>query len=212
MTARVVTETGSSAPVPPTLAALGAAEQACTRCPLYKDATRAVPGEGPQHARLMMVGEQPGNDEDLAGRPFVGPAGKMLDRAILEAGLDRKQIFITNAVKHFKFERRGKRRLHKKPDSYEIQRCKWWNDIERALVKPQLVVALGVTAARSLLGKPTTITTMRGKILPLDDGGKLLVTAHPSSLLRVTDSDEKRRQYSALVRDLTICAKYVTPR
>lgn len=160
----------------------------------------------------MIVGEQPGNDEDLAGHPFVGPAGKTLNRAILDAGLDRKQIFVTNAVKHFKFEPRGKRRLHKRPNTYEIQRCKWWNDIERALVKPQLVVALGATAARSLTGKPVTIAKVRGKVLPLDDGGHLLVTVHPSALLRVKDPNDRARQYSELVRDLATCAKLLDTR
>ncbi len=157
--------------LPRTLAGLRKAEAECTRCPLYQFATQVVPGEGPEHAPLMMVGEQPGNDEDLAGHPFVGPAGRMLDRAIAEAGLDRKAIFVTNVVKHFKFEQRGKRRLHKRPNAYEIDRCKWWNDIERALVKPKLVVALGATAARSLTGKPVPINRLRGEVLPLADQG-----------------------------------------
>ena len=126
-----------------TLAALREAEAGCTRCPLYRDATQVVPGEGPSRAKVMFVGEQPGNDEDLAGRPFVGPAGRVLDRAIVEAGLDRTTIFVTNAVKHFKFEPRGKRRLHKRPNAYEIDRCRWWLDHERSIVKPELIVALG---------------------------------------------------------------------
>src|SRR3989304_10329382 len=125
-----------------TLTALREAEASCTRCPLYKSATQVVPGEGPARARLMLVGEQPGNDEDLTGRPFVGPAGRIMDRAMADAGLDRSKTFITNAVKHFKFEPRGKRRLHKRPNAYEIERCRWWNDLERAIVKPALVVAL----------------------------------------------------------------------
>jgi len=177
------------------------------RCPLYLPATQVVPGEGPDHAALMMVGEQPGNDEDLAGHPFVGPAGRMLDRAIADAGLDRKQIFVTNAVKHFKLEPRGKRRLHKRPNAHEIERCKWWNDIERALVQPQLVVALGATAARSLMGKTVTISKLRGQVLPLDDGAKLIVTIHPSALLRIKDVDDKERQYQGLLDDLRLCAK-----
>jgi uracil-DNA glycosylase family protein len=166
---------------PRTLGALHKAEIECTRCPLYRNATQVVPGEGPPRAPLMMVGEQPGNDEDLAGHPFVGSAGRMLDRAISDAGLKRKDIFVTNAVKHFKFEPRGKRRLHKKPNAYEIERCKWWNNIERALVKPRLVVALGATAARSLLGKTIAIGKVRGQVLVLADGARVLVTAHPSS-------------------------------
>jgi DNA polymerase len=198
--------------IPRTLAGLRKAEAECTRCPLYQFATQVVPGEGPEHAPLMMVGEQPGNDEDLAGHPFVGPAGRMLDRAIAEAGLDRKAIFVTNAVKHFKFEQRGKRRLHKRPNAYEIDRCKWWNDIERALVKPKLVVALGATAARSLTGKPVPINRLRGEVLPLDEERKLVVTIHPSALLRIRDSDDKKREFAGLVGDLRFCAKILRAR
>jgi uracil-DNA glycosylase len=194
-------------PIPRSLTGLHKAEAQCRRCPLYQHATQVVPGEGPQPSPLMMVGEQPGNDEDLQGHPFVGPAGRMLDRAIVEAGLDRKFIFVTNAVKHFKFEPRGKRRLHKRPNTYEIERCKWWNDIERNLVKPDLVVALGATAARSLMGKTITINKVRGQVLPLQDGAKLVVTIHPSSLLRIKDSDDKKRQYRELVADLRHCAE-----
>ena len=194
-------------PLPRTFTGLRKAEALCTRCPLYLPATQVVPGEGPEHAPLMMVGEQPGNDEDLAGHPFVGPAGRMLDRAIAEAGLDRKAIFVTNAVKHFKFEQRGKRRLHKRPNAHEIERCKWWLDIERALVKPDLVVALGATAARSLTGKPIPINRVRGEVLPLDGDRKLVVTIHPSALLRIRDSEDKKRQFIALVDDLRFCGK-----
>jgi DNA polymerase len=197
------------APLPRTLAGLKKAEVQCTRCPLYLHATQVVPGDGPEHAALMMVGEQPGNDEDHTGHPFTGPAGRMLDRAILDAGLDRKQIFITNAVKHFKFEQRGKRRLHKRPNAYEIERCKWWNDIERAIVQPQLVVALGATAARSLMGKTVTIGKVRGQVLPLAEDCKLLVTIHPSALLRIEDEDDKQRQYAVFVGDLRLCAQFV---
>src|SRR5262249_36991809 len=153
---------GAEASKIPSLHKLREAEAECTRCPLYRGATQVVPGEGPAQAALMLVGEQPGNDEDLAGQPFVGPAGRALDRALADAGLDRNKVFITNAVKHFKFEMRSKRRLHKRPNSYEIERCRWWNDIERALVKPQLVVALGATAARSLLARDVSITSVRG--------------------------------------------------
>jgi DNA polymerase len=193
--------------VPRTLAGLRKAEVQCTRCPLHQFATQVVPGEGPEHAPLMMVGEQPGNDEDLAGHPFIGPAGRMLDRAIAEAGLNRKAIFVTNAVKHFKFEQRGKRRLHKRPNAYEIERCKWWNDIERALVDPKLVVALGATAARSLTGKPVPINRVRGEVLPLDETRKLVITIHPSALLRIKDSTDKQREFAGLVDDLRFCAK-----
>jgi uracil-DNA glycosylase family protein len=195
-----------SDPLPQTLAQLRQAEARCTRCPLYKPATQVVPGEGPDHAPLMMVGEQPGNDEDLQGRPFVGPAGRMLDRAIAEAGIDRRAVFITNAVKHFKFEPRGKRRLHKRPNAYEVERCKWWNDIEIRLVRPKIVVALGATAARSLTGRTVTIGRVRGTFLPLGGGARLMVTIHPSALLRMQDEADKRREYAAFVRDLDRCA------
>ena len=186
------------------LRALRKAEAACTRCPLYREATQSVPGEGPVGAALMMVGEQPGDQEDLTGRPFVGPAGGMLDRAIVDAGIDRSAVFVTNAVKHFKFEPRGKRRLHKKPNAYEIERCRWWNDLERQIVHPALVVALGATAARSLLGRPITISKVRGKILTEHDL-RLVVTIHPSYLLRIEDAVTKAREYEHFVADLRIC-------
>jgi uracil-DNA glycosylase len=190
-----------------TLKALGQAEAACTRCPLYRNATQVVPGEGLARARLMMVGEQPGHQEDLEGRPFVGPAGRVLDRAIAEAGIDRKQVFVTNAVKHFKFEPRGKRRLHKKPNAYEIDRCRWWLDFERKIVKPELIVALGATAARGLMGRPVTIAKVRGTPLPLPDGGRMVTTIHPSYLLRIQDDDDKSAEYRRFVQDLSACAK-----
>jgi uracil-DNA glycosylase family protein len=188
------------------LSALREAEAGCTRCPLYRDATQVVPGEGPARAKVMFVGEQPGNDEDLAGRPFVGRAGRVLDRAIVEAGLDRTTIFVTNAVKHFKFEPRGKRRLHKKPNTYEIDRCRWWLDHERALVKPELIVALGATAARSLFERPVTIARARGNVVEREDGTRLLVTIHPSYLLRIEDARTKGAEYRRFVSDLRICA------
>ncbi len=189
-----------SAPIT-SLAALREAEAACTRCPLYRDATQVVPGEGPVGAKLMMVGEQPGDQEDLAGRPFVGPAGRVLDRAIAQAGIDRGQVFVTNAVKHFKFEPRGKRRLHKKPNANEIERCRWWNDLERRIVDPELIVALGATAARSLLGRTVTISRMRGEVLTAQDM-RILVTIHPSYLLRIQDEEDKAREYAHFVADL----------
>lgn len=191
------------------LAALRDAEAACTRCPLHANATRVVPGEGPARARLMLVGEQPGDQEDLAGRPFVGPAGKVLDRAILDAGIDRGTVFVTNAVKHFKWEPRGRRRLHKKPNAHEIERCRWWNDIERALVRPQLVVALGATAAASLLGRSVTIGRVRGERLTGRDGEPVVVTIHPSYLLRLRDADDREREYARFVADLKACAAQV---
>jgi uracil-DNA glycosylase len=189
---------------------LRGAEANCTRCPLYLHATQVVPGEGPLHARIMFVGEQPGNDEDLRGRPFVGPAGRILNRAIGDAGLDRVKIFVTNAVKHFKFEERGKRRLHKRPNAYEIDRCRWWLDQERALVGPDLVVALGVTAARGVLGRTVTLAKVRGEILSQADGSRVLVTIHPSYLLRIQNDAseaEKADAYHRFVQDLRVCAK-----
>src|ERR1700691_4200278 len=169
---------------------LSLAEENCTRCPLYKDATQAVPGEGPADAALMLIGEQPGDKEDLAGRPFVGPAGQMLNRALGDAGIVREETFITGAVKHFKHEIRGKRRLHKRPNNYEIERCKIWLDEERRLVKPKAIIALGVSAARSLTGKTVTISKLRGRPLDLADGTKLFITMHPAALLRIKDDDD----------------------
>jgi uracil-DNA glycosylase family protein len=197
------------APVVRSLSALREAENECRRCPLYKNATQAVPGEGPSHARVMLVGEQPGDKEDLAGKPFVGPAGRVLDQALADAGIPRDETFVTNAVKHFKFEPRGKRRLHKKPNAYEIDRCHWWFEQERAIVKPELIVALGATAARSLIGRAVTITTLRGEALSLSDGTQLVVTIHPSALLRMQEEAQKRAAYAAFVKDLKAAAKLV---
>jgi DNA polymerase len=168
-----------------------------------------VPGEGPSHAKIMLVGEQPGDKEDLAGKPFVGPAGRVLDSALADAGIPRSETFVTNAVKHFKFEPRGKRRLHKKPNTQEIGRCHWWLEQERAIVKPELIVALGATAARSLVGRAVTITKLRGEALSLGDGTQLLVTIHPSALLRIQEEAEKRAAYAAFVKDLKIAARLV---
>ncbi len=178
------------------------AEQDCTRCPLYRDATQAVPGEGPSHAAFMLVGEQPGDKEDIAGKPFVGPAGQILDQALRDAGIAREKTFVTNAVKHFKHEMRGKRRLHKRPNNYEIERCKIWLDDERRLVQPSAIIALGVTAARSLTGKTVTISKIRGQALSLADGTRLFVTVHPSSLLRIEDNNDKQKAYQQFVADL----------
>jgi uracil-DNA glycosylase family protein len=189
------------------LRSLRDAEAQCERCPLYRHATQVVAGEGPARARLMLVGEQPGDQEDLAGRPFVGPAGRILDRALNEAGLDRKTVFVTNAVKHFKFEQRGKRRLHNRPNAYEIERCRWWFDYEKAIVSPDVIVALGATAARAVLGRPITISKLRGDFIPLDDGRRVLVTIHPSYLLRIRDDDDKQTEYGRFVADLKLTRK-----
>ena len=204
---------GLEAPAPPrSLRELAQAEQACRRCPLYRDATQAVPGEGRRHAHVMLVGEQPGDKEDLAGKPFVGPAGRVLDKALAEAGIPRDEVFVTNAVKHFKHEMRGKRRLHKRPNTYEIERCGIWLETERSIVKPLAIVALGATAARSLFGRPVAITKMRGKALHLTDGTAAFVTIHPSFLLRIEDHDDKEREYCNFVADLKPAAKLLTRR
>jgi uracil-DNA glycosylase family protein len=184
------------------LAKLAQAEAACTRCPLYRDATQAVPGEGSAHATLMLVGEQPGDKEDIAGKPFVGPAGRVLDQALRDAGIERDKTFVTGAVKHFKHEMRGKRRLHKRPNNYEIERCKIWLDNERRLVQPSTIIALGVSAARGLTGKTVTINKIRGEALSLADGTRLFVTVHPSSLLRIGDKNDKQAAYRQFVADL----------
>lgn len=181
--------------------ALRAEAMHCTRCDLHKHATQTVFGEGPLGANIIFVGEQPGDQEDLAGRPFVGPAGQLFDRALADAGIDRARAYVTNAVKHFKFERRGKRRIHDTPNGGEIAACRWWIERELALIRPQVTVALGATAARSLFGKAVTISAMRGEghALP-DGGGEAWVTVHPSYLLRVRD--HKDEEYARFVEDL----------
>jgi DNA polymerase len=190
-----------------TLKALAQAESRCRRCPLYKNAIQAVPGEGLKRARLMLVGEQPGDREDKQGHPFVGPAGRILEQALDEAGIARGEAFVTNAVKHFKWEPRGKRRLHKRPNAYEIERCHWWLDIERMLVKPDVIVALGATALRSVSGKSQPIGKVRGRLVPLPDGGHMLATVHPSYILRIKDDDDKQAQFKRFVSDLKVCVK-----
>jgi uracil-DNA glycosylase len=184
------------------LDALREEAKGCTRCHLYEYATQTVFGEGPVNAKLMLVGEQPGDQEDLAGRPFVGPAGQVLDRALAEAGIDRARTYVTNAVKHFKFQQRGKRRLHQKPVAPEIQACRWWFDQERLLVRAPMTVALGATAARALLGKVVTISATRGRPIALAAGGEGWVTIHPSYLLRIEDAADAEREYRRFVEDL----------
>ena len=184
----------------------------CTRCDLYRQATQTVFGEGPVDAALMFVGEQPGDQEDLAGKPFVGPAGRLFDRALADAGVDRGTVYVTNAVKHFKFERRGKRRLHAKPDAGEITACRWWIDQERMLIKPRVTVALGATAARSLFGRVMTIGRERGRRLELPDGGEAWMTVHPSYLLRLPDKVAADEEYGKFVEDLrTLGARACRP-
>jgi uracil-DNA glycosylase len=188
------------------LAELAKEASTCTRCPLYKNATQTVFGEGPADAALMLVGEQPGDQEDITGRPFVGPAGKVLDRALEGAGIERSAVYITNAVKHFKNEPRGKRRIHKKPDTAEIDACRWWLDNELAIVQPNVVVALGATAARAVMHKVVTINANRGRLIELPDHRRVVITVHPSYLLRLLEDRDKRREFDRLVKDLRFAA------
>ncbi len=185
------------------LVALRRASETCVRCPLYKDATQTVFGEGPRDAPVVFVGEQPGDQEDLAGKPFIGPAGQLFDRALADAGLDRSRAYVTNAVKHFKYEPRGKRRIHKRPNAGEIQACRWWLEGELAAIKPDLVVALGATAVQSLAQRALPVTKVRG---PYDFGSQRgFITVHPSYLLRLPrepGDDLAKREYEAFVRDL----------
>jgi uracil-DNA glycosylase len=178
----------------------------CNRCPLHKNATQAVHGEGLQNARLMIVGEQPGDKEDLAGRPFVGPAGQILNDGLAHAGIDRSTAYLTNAVKHFKHERRGKLRLHQAPNAGEIDHCRWWLDAERKLVEPQLVLALGATAVRGLTGRTGSISRMRGQPIDLPDGSKMIVTTHPSYILRVGE-EQREKAMADFVADLKLVAE-----
>lgn len=174
----------------------------CTRCDLYKHATQTVFGEGPLDAKLMFVAEQPGDAEDLEGRPFVGPAGQLFDTLLEKAGVDRSQTYVTNAVKHFKFVLKGKRRIHNKPDAGEISACRWWLDHERELIRPPVTVALGATAARSLIGKTVTISKVRGEPLMLEDGSECWVTVHPSALLRMPEPERRRAERARFVEDM----------
>jgi len=181
--------------------------RSCTLCPLYRNATQTVFGEGPVGAALMMVGEQPGDQEDLAGHPFVGPAGRVLDRALASAGVDRRKVYLTNAVKHFKNEPRGEKRLHKRPNRYEVEVCRVWLGKEITLVQPQLILALGVTAAVTLVGRPVVLSRERGRIIDLNDGRRGMMTIHPSSILRVPDPAARRAAFASLVRDLRSAVK-----
>ena len=176
--------------------------QSCRRCALWEPATQAVFGEGPPDARIMIIGEQPGDQEDLAGRPFVGPAGQLFDRAMAEAGLDRRQVYVTNAVKHFKFVPRGKRRIHEKPGTSEIVACNFWLELERQELRPALTVMMGATAARAVLGRTVAITRERGRAIPLDGNNQGFITVHPSYLLRLPDEESKAREWTAFVNDL----------
>ena len=196
----------SAAPFVPkttSLRVLGAAAQKCRGCDLYKTATQVVFGAGPARARVVFVGEQPGDQEDLQGAPFVGPAGAMLDKALADAGIPRGEVYLTNAVKHFKWEPRGKRRIHKKPRASEIKACRPWLEAELRAVKPQILVCLGAVAAQTVLGPQFKLMQNRGKVLE----GRIVATIHPSAVLRAPDSEARRTAYESLVADLKVVAK-----
>ena len=195
-------EKETTVPVADTLQSLQAEAARCRRCPLFGPATQIVFGEGPQRAKLMFVGEQPGDQEDMQGRPFVGPAGQVFDTALTQAGLDRSQAYATNAVKHFKFKQEGKRRIHERPNVGEVNHCRWWLKREIEMVQPDLIVALGATAARSLTGRNVAITDSRGSILESEEGVPVLVTIHPSYLLRLPNADKAAQERRNLVADL----------
>ena len=188
--------------VPSTLEELDQAVQSCRRCPLWRDATQGVCGQGPRKARLMIVGEQPGDQEDLAGRPFVGPAGEVLNAALEQAGIDRDDVYVTNAVKHFKHEPRGKRRIHRTPLVSEISACRWWLDAERSLVRPRVILTLGATAALGVTGRKATVMQARGQALAQPDGSTVLMTVHPAYLLRLPDEATRRDERGRFVEDL----------
>ncbi|MEY2500822.1 MAG: uracil-DNA glycosylase [Verrucomicrobiota bacterium] len=197
------------APAPDTssLTTLRRAAKDCTACHLYKHATQTVFGEGPKGATLMLLGEQPGDQEDLAGKPFVGPAGKILDRALAEAGIDRTRVYVTNTVKHFKWEPRGKRRIHKKPNSREIAACRPWLEAELRVVRPGLLVCMGATAAQAVFGPAFRVTRERGKVMESELASKVVATVHPSSLLRQPDEESREREYKLFVADLRAALK-----
>jgi uracil-DNA glycosylase len=196
------TSVGVQIPSQPTVAALREAAARCTGCHLYRNATQTVFGEGPEGASVMLVGEQPGDAEDLAGHPFVGPAGRLLDRCLAEAGIDRKQTYVTNVVKHFKWVPRGPRRIHSKPGSVEIEACFPWLEAEIGVVKPRIVVALGATAAQALFGKKFRVTRDRGRPVPFALAPCALATVHPSALLRAPDEETRRREIEGFIEDL----------
>src|SRR3954471_17353444 len=195
---------------PPDTSSLATVREAaahCTACHLYKLGTQTVFGEGPKRAAMMLIGEQPGDYEDVAGKPFVGPAGKIMNRALEEAGIDRSQVYVTNAVKHFKWEPRGKRRIHQKPNSREIAACRPWMEAELRIVKPELLVCLGSTAAQAIFGSAFRVTRERGKVLESPFAAQVLATVHPSSLLRQPDEESRAREYGLFLADLRTAGK-----
>ena len=191
------------------LRSVAQAAKDCRGCDLWSRATQTVFGEGPRTAKVLFVGEQPGDKEDLAGHPFVGPAGRLLDEALIEAGIDRKRVYVTNAVKHFKWRASGKRRLHVRPNSTEVAACRIWLELEIRLIKPAVVVALGATAAQALLGPAFRVTRERGKVVSSPLASRVVATVHPSSILRAPDDESRRAEMRAFVRDLRAVAKLV---
>ena len=210
MTPSVAETAAPLVPERPTVTKLREAAAGCRACPLWKDATQTVFGEGPAKAAVVLVGEQPGDREDLEGRPFVGPAGRVLDDALADAAIDRKQVYLTNVVKHFKWKARGKRRIHQKPNAEEIAACRPWLEAELAVVKPDVLVALGATAAQALLGRGFRVTRERGVPVDSDLAPNELATVHPSSILRARDEAERRQAYEAFVADLRAVAKLLS--
>lgn len=200
-------KTGPRPDLDASLSDLAAAAGHCERCPLYRHATQVVCGEGPAPAALMLVGEQPGDQEDRIGHPFVGPAGRLLDEALAAAGLERRAIYVTNAVKHFKHELRGKRRLHRKPNQGEVKACRWWLRSELAAVRPKLVVALGATAARAVMNRTVVLGRERGAVVTLAEGCKGMVTLHPSAILRMPDEISRSKALAKLIADLAKAAE-----
>jgi DNA polymerase len=207
--ARLDSGDGTAAPLVPdhaTLPSLRAAAAGCRACPLWERGTQTVFGEGPTLAEVMLVGEQPGNEEDLSGRPFVGPAGRLLDRALAAAGIDRRSVYVTNSVKHFKWEPRGKRRIHQKPSAGEVRACRPWLEAEIGAVRPRAIVCLGATAAQALLGRAFRVTEHRGELVASPLAPLVMATVHPSSILRAPDDAARRAELDQLVEDLTTLA------
>jgi uracil-DNA glycosylase len=199
-------------PIRPTIGKLQEAARDCRACPLWKTGTQTVFGEGARKAKVVFVGEQPGNDEDLAGKPFVGPAGKLLDKALMEAGIARSEVYVTNTVKHFKWEPKGKRRIHKKPNGREIAACRPWLEAELAVLKPRVLVCLGATAAQALLGKDFRVSRQRGQILESPLADKVIATVHPSSILRAPDEATRHTEMTRFIEDLKAVAKVINER
>ena len=194
-------------PATTSIRTLSAAAHQCRGCDLYKFATQVVFGDGPKAARVILVGEQPGDQEDRQGEPFVGPAGALLDKALIDAGIPRDQVYLTNAVKHFKWEPRGKRRIHKKPRMSEIKACRPWLEAELRAIKPKVIVCLGATAAQSVLGSAFKLMQSRGRVLPSPIGDQVVATIHPSAVLRAPDSEGRKEAYASLVADLKVVRK-----